>query len=168
MHFRKTQSLFLNLFMVTCHSPTIREGEYPFMNISRSRRMLHLLIAGADASIADIIPNGIIKQHCVLRHHPDVGAKRGLQNLREEPVKEWELVNKTVWHTSVPGIPEKGMLQHFNHCAPDAGWLGRMVKPREHYSLYMASGYWLTKEMDSSLLHFAHFWRLRARFSAAA
>lgn len=51
------------------------------MDISCDRRLNHLLIGGIDASVPDVVANGIVEEDSVLRHHTNVGAQRSLLGL---------------------------------------------------------------------------------------
>lgn len=51
------------------------------MDVSSLRCLLHLLVSGQDPSIADVVGDGVIEEHRVLGHHPDVSAQRRLLHL---------------------------------------------------------------------------------------
>lgn len=48
------------------------------MDVGSDGGLLHLLVVGGDAAVADVVLDGIIKEHRVLGDHTDVGSKRRL------------------------------------------------------------------------------------------
>lgn len=45
------------------------------MDVCSYGRLLHLLISGGNAPVANIIANVIIEQHSILRDHADMSAQ---------------------------------------------------------------------------------------------
>ena len=46
------------------------------VDLRQLRRLLHLGIAGVPAAVADVVADGVVEQHGILRHHADRGAQR--------------------------------------------------------------------------------------------
>lgn len=54
---------------------TIGEGEDAVVDVCSPRRLLHLLIGGLHPPVADVVGDGVVEEHGVLGHHPDVGTQ---------------------------------------------------------------------------------------------
>lgn len=52
------------------------------MDVSSPGCLLYLLVSGQDPSIADIVGDGVVEEHRVLGHHPNVSTQRSLLHLR--------------------------------------------------------------------------------------
>lgn len=52
------------------------------MDVGSDGGLLHLLVVGRDAAVADVVLDGVIEEHRVLGDHADVGSKRRLLHLR--------------------------------------------------------------------------------------
>ena len=50
------------------------------VDLRQLRRLLHLGIAGVPAAVADVVADGVVEQHGVLRHHADRRAQRVLRD----------------------------------------------------------------------------------------
>lgn len=61
---------------------TFRERRDLVVYVGRQRGLLHLLVAGADAPVADVVLDGVVEKDGVLRNHADVGSQRRLLHLR--------------------------------------------------------------------------------------
>lgn len=51
------------------------------MDVSSPGCLLYLLVSGQDPSIADIVGDGVVEEHRVLGHHPNVSTQRSLLHL---------------------------------------------------------------------------------------
>jgi len=47
------------------------------------RRLLYFGVGGIPAAVANVVADGIVEQHGVLRHHADRGAQRGLRDVAD-------------------------------------------------------------------------------------
>ena len=50
--------------------------------------LLHLLVTGSDATIANVFPDGVIEKHSILGNHADMSPQRYLFYLRKEKKKK--------------------------------------------------------------------------------
>lgn len=57
---------------------TIRKSRDFIMDVGSDGGLLHLLVVGGDAAVADVVLDGVIEEHRVLGDHADVGSKRRL------------------------------------------------------------------------------------------
>lgn len=48
------------------------------MDVGSDGGLLHLLVVGGDAAVADVVLDGVVEEHRVLGDHADVGSKRRL------------------------------------------------------------------------------------------
>lgn len=53
------------------------------MDVGGDGGLLHLAVAGGDAAVADVVLNGVVEEHRVLRDHADVRSQRRLLHLGE-------------------------------------------------------------------------------------
>lgn len=60
---------------------TVREGKDAVVDVGGAGCLLHLLVGGQDPAVADVVGDGVVEEHRVLGHHPDVGAQRRLLHL---------------------------------------------------------------------------------------
>lgn len=61
---------------------TIRKSHDFIVDVGSDGGLLHLLVVGGDAAVADVVLDGVIEEHRVLGDHADVGSKRRLLHLR--------------------------------------------------------------------------------------
>lgn len=54
---------------------TLREGKDAVVDVSSLGCLLHLFVAGQDPPITDVVGDGVIEEHSVLGHHPDVSTQ---------------------------------------------------------------------------------------------
>lgn len=60
---------------------TVGEGKDAVVDVGSPGCLLHLLVGGQDAPVADVVGDGVVEEHRVLGHHPDVSAQRRLLHL---------------------------------------------------------------------------------------
>lgn len=60
---------------------TIREGHDFLMDISSYGSLLHLLVTSRDATVANIIPDGVVEKHSILGNDANVSSQRDLLHL---------------------------------------------------------------------------------------
>ena len=53
------------------------------VDLRQPRRLLHLGIGGVPAAVADVVADGVVEQHGVLRHHADRRAQRRLRDVAD-------------------------------------------------------------------------------------
>lgn len=63
---------------------TIREGHDFVMDISSECSLLHLLVISSGATVANVIPDGVVEQHGILGNHADMRSQRCLFHLRKD------------------------------------------------------------------------------------
>lgn len=63
---------------------TIREGHDFVMDISSECSLLHLLVISSGATVANVIPDGVVEQHGILGNHADMSSQRCLFHLRKD------------------------------------------------------------------------------------
>ena len=51
------------------------------MNLGRTRGLFDLGLCGPGAPISDVVANGVVKEHRVLRHHAYIGMKAFLRDI---------------------------------------------------------------------------------------
>mmetsp|Transcript_13545 Transcript_13545/g.33250 ORF Transcript_13545/g.33250 Transcript_13545/m.33250 type:complete len:228 (-) Transcript_13545:1143-1826(-) len=78
--------------------PLLEVGGDGVVDVRHSRRLRHLLVAGAWRAVLDVVAHRLVEQHAVLRHHAD-GAPHRRQRGGPDvlPVDE---------HTALPGVVE--------------------------------------------------------------
>lgn len=64
-----------------CRGLTIRKRKDAVVDVSSPGCLLHLLVSGQDPAIADIVGNGVVEEHRVLGHHPNVSTQGSLLHL---------------------------------------------------------------------------------------
>lgn len=62
---------------------TIGEGLDLVVDVGGDGGLLHLAIAGGDAAVADVVLDGVVEEHRVLRDHADVRSQGRLLHLGE-------------------------------------------------------------------------------------
>lgn len=63
---------------------TIREGHDFVMDISSECSLLHLLVTSSGATVANVLPDGVVEQHGILGNHADMSSQRCLFHLRKD------------------------------------------------------------------------------------
>lgn len=63
---------------------TIREGHDFIMDISSYSSLLHLLVISSGATVANVIPDGVVEQHGILGNHADMRSQRCLFHLKKD------------------------------------------------------------------------------------
>lgn len=63
---------------------TIREGHDFVMDISSECSLLHLLVISSGATVANVLPDGVVEQHGILGNHADMRSQRCLFHLRKD------------------------------------------------------------------------------------
>lgn len=63
---------------------TIREGHDFVMDISSECSLLHLLVISSGATVANVLPDGVVEQHGILGNHADMSSQRCLFHLRKD------------------------------------------------------------------------------------
>lgn len=131
------------------------------MDVSSPSCLLYLLVSGQDPSIADIVGDGVVEEHCVLGHHPNVSTQRSLLHLggrgegsgRPTPnAKIPPKPNPTLSHEphSLQAMCCRVTLHHRLSAVegPDSA----LVLPREPWSVPTISAW------GPGVMPFCHFW----------
>lgn len=63
---------------------TFREGHDFIVYISSYSSLLHLLVAGRDAAVANVVLDGVVEKHGILGNHADMSSQRYLLHLRRD------------------------------------------------------------------------------------
>lgn len=62
---------------------TVGEGLDLVVDVGGDGGLLHLAVAGGDAAVADVVLDGVVEEHRVLRDHADVRSQGRLLHLGE-------------------------------------------------------------------------------------
>ena len=61
----------------------VRRHADEVVDLRKPRRLLDLGVARVPAAVADVVADGVVEQHGVLRHHADRGAQRALRHVAD-------------------------------------------------------------------------------------
>ena len=61
----------------------VRRHADEVVDLRQPRRLLDLGVARVPAAVADVVADGVVEQHGVLRHHADRGAQRRLRDVAD-------------------------------------------------------------------------------------
>lgn len=82
--FKETQSCLSQKYRRVHLLLTFREGHDFIMYVSSYSSLLHLLVAGRDAAVADVVLDGVVEKHGILGNHADMSSQGYLLHLRRD------------------------------------------------------------------------------------